>query len=91
MAGVGFIKPGVGLPRSRAPAMALNKSLGTNPQFVSVDLAHGDARFRNDTTGAPTYQPTRVPAGHAAQGGAVRLLARHRAQPRDRTGVPKST
>ena len=56
--------------------MARYKSLNTNPQFLSVDvarqllpgtfehalnylldhevdLAHFDARFRNDTTGAP--------------------------------------
>ena len=60
--------------------MALDKSLDTNPQFLSVDLArqllpstfehalnhlldhevdlaHFDARFRNDTTGAPAYPP----------------------------------
>ncbi len=64
--------------------MALDTSLGTNPQFVSVDLArqllpgtfepalhqlldyevdlaHGDARFQNDTTGAPAYPRTRRP------------------------------
>ena len=71
--------------------MALDTSLGTNPQFVSVDLAHGDARFRNDTTGAPAYPRTRVPAGHFAQGGALRLLAGHRAQSRDRVCLPKRT
>ncbi|MDP1858754.1 MAG: transposase [Gemmatimonadaceae bacterium] len=60
--------------------MARYKSLDTNPQFLSVDLArqllpgtfehalnhlldhevdlaHFDARFRNDTTGAPAYPP----------------------------------
>ena len=51
--------------------MARYKSLDTNPQFLAgtfehalnhlldheVDLAHFDARFRNDTTGAPAYPP----------------------------------
>ena len=60
--------------------MARYKSLDTNPQFLSVDLArqllpgtfehalnhlldhevplaHFDARFKNDTTGAPAYPP----------------------------------
>ena len=92
--------------------MALDTSLGTNAQFVSVDLArqllpgtfehalhqlldyevdltHGDAQFRNETTGAHTYPRIRAPAGHAAQGGALRLLAGHRAQSRDRACLPK--
>ena len=92
--------------------MVLDTSLGTNPQFVSVDLArlllpgtfehalhqlrdyevdlaHGDTRFRNDTTGAPAYPRIRVSAGHAAQGGALRLLAGHRAPSRDRACLPK--
>ena len=60
--------------------MARYKSLDTNPQFLSVDLArrllpgtfehslnhlldhevdlaHFDARFKNDATGAPAYAP----------------------------------
>ncbi len=64
----------------RASAVTRDKSLDTNSQFLSVDLArqllpgtfenalifllnhavdlaHFDARFRNATTGAPTYPP----------------------------------
>ena len=49
----------------------------------AIDLSAFDARFRNDATGATAYPPALL-----LEGGALRLLARDRQQPRDRAGLP---
>ena len=89
--------------------MARYKSLDTNPQFLSVDLArqllpgtfehamnhlldhevdlaHFDARFKNDATGAPAYPPAMLlkVVLFAYSQGSVRSRAIERVSPRTR-------